>query len=893
MSNWELIESIIDSVLLLPEDERENYINDHYSDNEQLRSDVLELLNSIEESDYFFDGALSAKENVFSQFAHKNVETEKNNCLVGTTIGKYEIVELINHGGMGTVYKAERNDGVYDQTVALKLIRHGMDTPRNISRFEKERFILAGLNHPHIAGLVDGGVTDFGLPYLVMEYVDGMPIDDYCDKNSLNIKERIELFKTICETVQFAHNNMIIHRDLKPDNIFIDSNGFVKILDFGIAKLLEDGLMKGGDDAEQTHQVLTPSTAAPEQVKCENVTTATDTYALGILLFKLLTGIAPFNFDGLSLNKKKDIIVNKVPPLPSQAFISLDIDRQNEISLAYNQTPLKHYNLLSGDIDAIISKALRKEKEFRYQTANDLLADLDRYLNNRPVIAHHGHYRYKIKKFLRRNYKSFSTAAAIVLMITSFSIYHTIQISEERNHAQIEAQKAIQVTNMLFNLFEASDPDVSMVEPITAHELLNRGVQRAQMLNEQPAVKAQMYHVIGQIYYRLGDFEQASPLILDAISLYKSLFGEDHPETAYTIASLGALQSAEGNYKIAEHNLRRALEIYTKDNIIDYTKLANIKSDLAYTMRRQGDFVTAEEMFRHGHQLLDENLGSNHLETLNFKNSLATTLFNIGKYAEAEEIYREVLPERITALGLEHPAVAETKSSLGALMMVNGLNDEAYELLNNAYSIRSQKLGEDHPRTLLTKNNLAILNRDLGHFDISERIFGDVLEARIELMGANHTSTAISQFSLAELFVMQQRYPEARALLKQAVSTFEDSFSNMHSFTVRSQMTLAYVDLLDLGVNPESSAIESEYKKLLSIHHEHTLERAIADHQLGVYFHKKGDFALADSLLRKSDETYSRLLNSATTRQIMVKNDLELLRSEFESDVQYSTFIDK
>lgn len=893
MSNWELIESIIDSVLLLPVNERENYINNHCSNNEQLKSDVLQLLSSIEESDYFFEGASNAKDNVFSQFASNKEDAERENCLVGTTIGKYKIVELINHGGMGTVYKAERNDGVYDQTVALKLIRHGMDTPKNISRFEKERFILAGLNHPNIAGLVDGGVTSFGLPYLVMEYVDGMPIDKYCDKNRLTIRERIKLFKTICETVQFAHNNMVIHRDLKPDNIFVDCNGFVKILDFGIAKLLEDGLMKGSENAEQTHQVLTPSTAAPEQVKCENVTTATDTYALGILLFKLLTGIAPFNFDGLSLSRKKDVIVNKVPPPPSQAFISLHIDLQNEISLVFHQTPLRHYNILSGDIDAIILKALRKEKESRYQTANDLLSDLERYLNNRPVLAHHGHYRYKAKKFLRRNYRSFSTAAAIVLMLTSFSIYHTIQISEERNHAQTEAQKAIQVTNMLFDLFEASDPDVSMVEPITAQELLNRGVQRAQMLNEQPAVKAQMYHVIGQIYYRLGDFDQASPLILDAISLYTNLLGEDHPETAYTLASLGALQSAEGNYKIAEHNLRKALEIYTRANVTDYTKLADIKSDLAYTMRRQGDFVTAENMFRHGHKLLDENLGPKHLETLNFKNSLATTLFNIGKYAEAEEIYREVLPERITALGPEHPAVAETKSSLGALMMVNGLIEEAYELLNDAYYIRSQKLGEDHPRTLLTKNNLAILNRDLGQFDISERIFEEVLKSRIELMGTNHTSTAISQFSLAELYIMQHRFPQARELLNHAVTTFEDSFSEVHSFTVRSQMTLAYVNLLEFGINSGSSIIESEYKKLLSIHHDQTLERAIADHQLGVYFHKKGDYALADSLLRESDETYSSLLNRTTTRQLMVKYDLEMLHNELESDVQFSTFLNE
>lgn len=879
MSNWDLIESIIDSVLLLPKNSRKKYVEEQYGDNTRLKREVLDLLEAIEISDEFFDDASEAKEKVFSQFADKDGDSYTDNSLVGSTIGKYKIIKLISHGGMGTVYHAKRNDGIYDQEVALKLIRHGMDTPNNISRFERERYILAGLNHPNIAGLIDGGVTRFGLPYLVMEYVDGLPIDEYCDKYKLKFKDRIKLFNTICETVQFAHNNMVIHRDLKPDNIFVDQNGVIKILDFGIAKLLETGLKNNELKTEHTHQVLTPCSAAPEQVNGENVTTATDTYSLGILLYKLLSGIVPFTFDGLSMIKKQEVILSYNPLPPSEAFLKLNRSEKDKIAENFSMSSGKLYSQLKCDIDVIVSKALRKEINARYQTANDLANDLNRYLNDLPVNAHQGHYRYIAKKFIRRNYKSFSTAAAILLIITSFSIYHTYQIANERNLAQTEAKKATQVTNLLFNLFEASEPGEAMGDTITAQELLKRGLHRAELLQEQPAIQGQMYHVIGQIYYKLGNYDEARPLINQTIDLFTEIYDKNHPETAYAIASLGALQSANGQYHEAEITLNNALKIYSEHRVSDVSILASMKSSLAYTMRRQGDFDSAERLFREGFEILHSSLGPNHIETITFKNNLGTTLFNIGKYEEAESIYREILPMRIDLLGDMHPSVAETKSSLGALMMILGNLDEANLLLNEAYHIRANKLGEDHPKTLLTKNNLALLNRDLGYFDISEKIFSEVLESRLNLMGKNHSSTAITWFSIAELMIMTNRIPEAEELLNKAIPVFENSFSENHSFTIRSKMTLGFTYLLNGKIEEADKLIQPGYDQLLNIHHEETLERAIADHQLGMLNLYKENLPLADSLLNRSNNTYTNLLNSVTTRQQMVLNDLKLLEN--------------
>lgn len=879
MSNWDLIESIIDSVLLLPAHHRKKYVQDHYADNPRLMNEVLDLLEAIEHSDEFFEDAAAAKDGIFSQFAGKNGDAYTDNSLVGTTIDKYLIVKLISHGGMGTVYQAERNDGVYKQTVALKLIRHGMDTPNNISRFEQERFILAGLNHPNIAGLIDGGVTRFGLPYLVMEFIDGMPIHTYCDQHTLSIRERLTLFKSICETVQYAHNNMVIHRDLKPDNIFVDQHGEVKILDFGIAKLLEDGLKSRSGNDKITQQVLSPCSAAPEQVQGEHVTTATDTYALGLLLYSLLAGIPPFEFDGLSLVKQQKLIINKVPNSPSSAFFNQPLNTRQGIAEKRSSSPSKVFQLLKCDLDAIVLKALRKEIHERYQTADAFCDDLDRYLKNLPVKAHKGNFSYKAKKLLRRNYKPISVAAAMFVIISSLSLYHTIKIADEKNQAQMEAQKAAQVTGLLFNLFEASEETESLADTITAQELLYRGIQRAKLLEEQPEIQGQMYHVIGQIFYRLGNYGDALPLLNQSIDLFTDHYGYNHPETASAIASLGALLSENGEYQYAEKTLRSALAIYDQNEITDYISLASIKSNLAYTMRRQGDFESAESLFREGFNILNENLGPDHLETIDFKNSLGTTLFNIGKYSEAEKMYREVLPLRIEQLGSMHPAVGETKNSLGALMMIRGRLDESLNLLTDAYQIREEKLGDSHPRTLLTRNNIALLNKDLGNFELSEVIFQDVLSKKIIAMGENHTSTAITWFAYSELLVMMNQPEKAREILEKAIPVFEESFSENHSFTIRAKMNLGYIHLLTGDLETSIPLIEDGYNRLLDIHHNETLERAIADHQLGkLRFHQE-NYTEADSLLANSKNILEKILSEPTSRQQMVVNDLELLKN--------------
>ncbi len=880
MGNWEQIESIINSVLMLPVEARVKYVEDQCGEDTELKKEVIDYLSSIENSDDFFNEISLAQDAILTQFIRDKKESGSNSSLLGTTIDKYKIIQLISHGGMGTVFLAERCDGVFKRKVALKLIRHGMDTPDNISRFERERSILAGLNHPNIAGLIDGGVTKSGLPYLVMEYVDGMPLDEYCDHNHLSVRQRIKLVITVCDAVQYAHNNMIIHRDLKPANILVNCSGNVKILDFGIAKLLEEGLKSGPAITQATQSLMTPNYASPEQMLGQTITTATDTYSLGVILYKLLSGCSPFNLQNTSIVKQQQIISNKVPCTPSRCFSAMELEKKEELSNLRSTTPVKLYNELKTDIDAITSKALRKEIVARYQTADTLSEDLTRYLFNLPVLAHKGTFRYKAKKLVLRKYKIIAAAAAVLLAVTSFSIFHTKSITTERNQAQTEAAKAAQITSLLFDLFKASEPGEALGDTITAQELLQRALLRADLLSEQPILQAQMYSVIGRIYYQLGNFTDSYSLLEESVNIYTREYGPDHIETASVMAGLGALLGAQGDFNSAEILLNRALGIYNKNSTADVSMLASIQSDLGYILRRQGDFEEAEKLFRSSSELLNRHFGPNHIQTANVRNSLGSILFNKGNYQEAEEIYRSVLATRLELLGGFHPDIAQSKSSLGALLMNLGHFEEAEELFLDAYQIRYNSLGKTHPNTLLTLNNLAILKRDRGLLDESKLLFEEVLAYRLQTLGEKHASTAMTWFSMGELQLMKNNPAEARILLEKALPVFEYAFSPAHSFYLRTKMTIGQTYIAENNVEAAEDLILEGYERVKNIHGVKSLEHALAYHQVGLLHMSLGNYSIAESFLTKANETLEEIEKTKSIRRQIVQNDLERLRQD-------------
>ena len=876
MSDWSIIEKIVDQALDLPFEKREQFIREKCINDSRLYQKVLEYLNSIQQSTSFFSKADKTLATIINtSTSNKSGFTSK---LIGSVIDKYEIVDLICHGGMGTVFLAQRIDGVYEQTVALKIVRHGMETPENICRFEKEREILAGLNHPNIAKLIDGGVTDFGLPYLVMEYVDGIPIDDYCEKNKLTISQRINLVISLCNAVQFAHNNLVIHRDLKPANILIDKNGHVKILDFGIAKLVEDRIDYKGVHEITSTQAITPAYAAPEQITGNSVTTSTDTYSMGVLLYKLLAGITPFNLNDVSPYSGRETIINQEPLKPSLKFKRLTIEQQSKISESRVVSTSKLFKILKEDLDAILLKSLRKEAYERYQTIDNLVEDLKRYLSNKPVLAHQGSFTYRTKKLVRRNYKQIFVAAAIILLSVTFSIFHSNRITEEKNIAQYEAMKTAEVSSLLFDLFEANTPDQSLGETITAQELLEQGLKRAEKLVNQPELQAQMFSVIGKVYLKIGNVSKSKSLIDKSVDIYTRLHGKDHPETALAIASQASVQSSIGNYSDAEILYDYALGILENHSGTYLNKYTDSINEQGYVLRRQGKYEEAEEVFRKNYNLLRDQHGEHNAKVVNALNGVGVTQFNRGYYEKAENIFREVLDKRIQIYGETHPDIAESKNSLGALLMNLSQFKEAERLFEDAFYLRNRILGENHPKTLLTLNNLAILQRDRGKFDLSATSFEKVISKKEQRFGNNTVASAISYFSYGELLLMMERYEEANTQFNKSLQIFKDYLGEDHSFTARSKMNLGIGYLHTNRINEAESLINDGYNKVVEIHSENTLERAIADHQFGILNIKKGNYQLAGLHLEKSLNAFKTLERNESARSKIVLKDIQMLK---------------
>ncbi|PKD44740.1 serine/threonine-protein kinase [Rhodohalobacter barkolensis] len=877
MSDWSLVEQIVDEALLLSVEDQNAFIKDRCKGDSQLENDVRDFLKSIQQSSDLFDSAANTK-----QFAYKNALNEKSRNsakLIGTEIDKYKIVDLISHGGMGTVFLAERNDGLYNQTVALKLIRHGMETPENICRFEKEREILAGLNHPNIAKLIDGGVTDFGLPYLVMEFIDGKPIDTYCDDNKLTVKQRIKLFTGVCKAVQYAHNNLVIHRDLKPDNIFIDANGHIKILDFGVAKLIENQFETKENRTDLSREAVTPAYAAPEQISGETVTTSTDTYSLGILLYKLLSGITPFDFSNYSklTTRSRQNIVQMLPPKPSDRFNQISVHDQQIISENRSTTISKLFNSLRGDLDAIILKALEKKSTDRYQTIDNLVDDLTKYLVKLPVSVYQNNFMYRAKKFIHRNYKLASATAALVLLSLTFGFYHTNRVTEERNIAQDEALKTAEVSSLLFDLFEANDPDQSLGETVTAQELLEKGLSRAEKLVEQPDLQSQMFRVIGKVYLKMGNLPKAEELINNSVQIYNRLYGIDHPETALAIADQASVNSAFGNYSRAESLYEYSLNILSNHSGSYMNQYTNAISEHAYVLRRQGKYSEAEDAFRKNYDLLKSQHGELHPKTLAALNGVGVTRFNRGKYEEAEKIIREVLDKRIEVFGETHPDIAESKNSLGALLMNIGVFDQAEKLFEDAFFLRNRILGSDHPKTLLTLNNLALMQRDQGKFDLSMSTFERVLRLKEARFGTESIASAITYFSFGELYLMTDEFETANSYFQKALPVFEKLLGKEHSFSARTKMNLGFSYLLSKDLQKANKLIVEGYEQVIQIHPEISLERAIANHQYGMLKLNQGQFEIASDHLNKSLSALKSIERSESARRKIVLNDIQRL----------------
>ncbi|MGF1671204.1 MAG: tetratricopeptide repeat protein [Balneolaceae bacterium] len=815
---WQILTFIIDRVLEFETEEQMQFIERECNHDPELKRQVIKFLGSIHKSEGLWDQLLTSNRILADELTSSGeLLSEISEDPLPDRIGPYKIIKRIARGGMGDVYLAERSDGQFHRTVAIKILRRELAHEKNKQRFFSEREILSSLEHPNIARLYDGGITDDGRPYLVMEFIDGKPISSFCSENNCTLEHKLTLFTQVCQAVNYAHTNLIIHRDLKPDNIFVTSNGTVKILDFGIAKIIDSEL--SAKDLLKTQQglrLLSIQYAAPEQITLEKITTATDVYGLGLLLYEMITGKKPFKLKNKKLKEAEYIIRHQSPEPPSLVVIDKSISEK-----------------LKGDLDAITLKALRKHPEERYQSADQILDDIHRYQNHLPVHAQKDSIHYRITKFGKRHSNAIITLLVLIFMLSGLALYHTHQITTQRNIAQSEANKAQQAVSFLIQMFESGSPVESLGDTLTVYDLLQRGIQNTEVLNDQPVLKAQMYGVIGRVYRTLGEYQNARSLLEKSYNLRLEHLGLVHPETVESLDQIGILLSEEGKFSEAESFLRLSDEIRIQLTDSVQASFAITKNELAYVLRRQGKFDESKEIYENLIEIYRKHLGDEDELTISSMSGLAAVLHGMNSYSDAEKYYRKVLSLRKNKLGPVHPDLAMSMNSLGSLLMNMGKFKEAEQLLRVSLEMRKSIYGLKHPKVALTTNNLAILLRDIGEFDIAEKLFMESLQIRKEILGETHIGTCLSKFSLAEHYLLTNRPDSAYKLFNQILPDFDENFAGSNSFSARTKMGIGKAYLLKGDMIKAGKYMKSAFEEIEHLHSEKSIEKLLAMIQMG------------------------------------------------------------
>ncbi len=675
-------------------------------------------------------------------------------------INGYQFLKKLGSGSSAAVYLAEDSQG---HRVAIKVLRRATTSAVSRNRFSATHQILAGLNHPNIANFIEGGVSDDGTPFLIMEYVDGIPLDEWCKRNRLGVRKRIQLFQTVCQAVHYAHQNLVVHRDIKPEHVLVTSDGSIKLIDFGIAKLLEPELPEAASLKTQTGlRIMTPEFASPEQVRGESVTTSSDIYSLGILLFLLLTGSRPYEFKSSSLLEIERVVCETDPVKPSEAVSKSSHHKQFHITgtdLSYpslkDQSRLR--KILTGDLDRIVMMAMGKEPSHRYASALALADDLTNYLNGEPVNARPPTWRYRTRKFIYR-YKwgvAFATVSLFLLIGGLVSTIWQARVAE-LNAQQAEAQALIagQVTDFLIDLFEANDPGVIQGDQVTIEELLEKGVEQVLTSNQHSDVRIKLLSVLARVYSGMGIYDVSA-------ELYQTALG------------------------IAQNQVPA-----------DLLALSEIQTGLGLNHRIMGNLSKADSLYR---EALDNRitvLGEMHPLTIQSMDDWAGIHAYLSRDAIlADSLFQEVVNRRRSSPETDNRALAESLNNLAYIKMTRGETHHALRYYEESAELYKIALGEFHPDRLRTLSSLAVAYQRTGNYGRSEQLFNYLIDANSQVLGDHHPQLAITYHHLSQLLKDTGRF-------ELALSTIRTSYEIMQNLEAPHQffpdILFLYADLNEI-----------------------------------------------------------------------------------------------
>ncbi len=793
VENWQQVKDLFAEAIALPADARLKFLKNQCNGDDLLFNEISSLLAALSEPENLIeDSAID----LASQIAAKEDNYAEQH------FGNYRIIREIGSGGMGTVFLAERDDGEFTMQVALKIVRQSVADHEVIARFKRERQILANLNHPNIAALHDGGVSEKGEPYLAMEYVDGETLIEYAESHRLSIPERLSLFLKICSALSFAHRNLVVHRDIKPSNILVTSDGEPKLLDFGLAKAFES-------DASKTQTALrafTPAYASPEQIQGRNITTASDIYSLGVVFYELLTGSKPLQMENMSFEGILQTINISQPIAPSELP-----DRDGET------IPRR---LLKGDLDNIALTALRKEPERRYRSVEDFAEDIQSHFGGRPIKARPNTFRYLASKFIYRNKVAFTAASIILVALVAGIVVSLWQASVARRESATSQAVNQFMRKMLLTAIPESGGGGKKGAQATIVDVLNETEKQidGEDLSSQPEVRAELRQLIGSAYLNQGMYDGAQRNLTRALDEQSSLFGRNSPRTLKVEYSLARLYQEKGNYQGAYEIYERRFESWRsefQEHRIEPQLYVEKLSDFGAACRALGDSERAELLVREALDIATQFSIDSQVDFT--RTILALILLDQGRFEDAKTSQIATV-SRVRQAGIEdNPTLAPALTLMGSILMENGeLADAAANLIESegiyrklygpeylaiydnirlqaqvAYLKGDYRSGEkkidlalDNYRQNSSPKNIGfataltikglVLNK-LGKPAEAENLLREAVRLRTENLPPDHFMTAITKGSLGEVLLDKKKYAEAGPLLRESLNSLRKS----------------------------------------------------------------------------------------------------------------------
>lgn len=739
-------------------------------------------------------------------------DTDSQPDPAGLIIGSYRLIRSLGRGGMGEVFLAERADDQFRQNVAIKLVRRGLLSGQVQGRLRQERQILASLDHPNIARLYDGGATADGTPYIVMEYIDGEPIDIHCDRRQLTVAQRLRLFITVCAAVHRAHQNLIVHRDLKPSNILVTRDGVPKLLDFGIAKRLdldEHAEMYTMAVTQADVRVLTPDHASPEQVRGDLISTASDIYVLGVLLYELLSGYKPFSLRGKHFGEVERTICEDVPAMPSEVIETAERQEDSGIGTVAAQRSTGIAKLrreLKGDLDNIVAMAMRKEPERRYSSAEQLAGDVDRYLRGMPVLARPDSWSYRAGKFVQRYALGVTLSGALIATLIGFTItvyMQSLRIEQERDLAQAQRsiadsqrERAEAVSEFLIDSFKVVDPFAEGDNVITARQILDNGAARiAHELNDQQAIKADVLDTIGNAYLGLGLPDQARPLIEQGLAVRQQLFGEDSAAVARSLYTLNQVYEKEGNLDLAEQLASQGLAINQRQTGLASTTTATSLCRLGVIKKIRGEFAAAEKLLQSCLDISRARLGPHDATITIPLDNLAHIASQRGDNQLAKAYLAEALEIDRRARSEEHPQYIRHLIRLAEVTHDLGDTSEAEALYRKAVGLNQRVLGPEHPESIDTLSAFGTFLMETDRLAEAQKVLTTVLEANRRVRGPTHSYIGNDLENLGRLAYRRDDFTGAERYLDDALEIYRQRLPPTHGFIATSLTTLGRTQL--------------------------------------------------------------------------------------------------